>query len=63
MSQESTGIHWLLSDTNFILSRKIKQYRIKRVKEAHFGKKSGAFKDKFAGQCDPGMWFSGDGLF
>ena len=21
MSQESTGIHWLLSDTNFILSR------------------------------------------
>ena len=22
MSQESTGIHWLLSDTNFILSSK-----------------------------------------
>jgi hypothetical protein len=42
---------------------KIKQYRIKKVKEAHFGKESGAFKDKFAGQCDPGMWFSGDGVF
>lgn len=24
MSQESTGIHWLLSDTNFILSSTIK---------------------------------------
>lgn len=23
MSQESTGIHWLLSDTNFILSSNI----------------------------------------
>lgn len=39
MSQESTGIHWLLSDTNFILSSiidiEINPHRNKKEKSYH----------------------------